>query len=108
MARTIKRVPATTLAGYAEVVSTGRAKSQRDRLMMAWMEAHPDGLTDAEAAVATNLDRAAYWNRCHELREHGIIQFTNDQRPSPITDKMGLVSVLTPAGRILHGQQAEA
>lgn len=51
-----------------------RAGTQKARLVKAYQEAYPNGLTDDEAAVAAGLPlTTCYWKRCGELREDGVI-----------------------------------
>ena len=52
-----------------------RSGTQKDRLLSAYKEAYPSGLTDDEAAVAAGLPlTSCYWKRCGELREDGAIE----------------------------------
>jgi len=52
-----------------------RSGSQKDKLLKAYKDAHPAGLTDDEAAVAAGLPlTSCYWKRCGELREDGSIE----------------------------------
>ena len=51
-----------------------RSGSQKDKLLAAYRNAHPNGLTDDEAAAAAGLPMTScYWKRCGELREDGAI-----------------------------------
>jgi len=47
-----------------------RSGSQKAKLLSAYREAYPHGLTDDEAAVAARLPlTSCYWKRCGELRD---------------------------------------
>ena len=62
----------TSIVG-AERISY-RSGSQKEKLLKAYREAYPAGLTDDEAAVAAGLPlTSCYWKRCGELREDGAI-----------------------------------
>lgn len=51
-----------------------RAGSQKARLLDAYQQAYPLGLTDDEAAVAAGLPlTSCYWKRCGELRQDNMI-----------------------------------
>ncbi len=57
-----------------------RALTQKDRLLAAFA-AHPEGLTDEEAATIAGLPiRSCWWKRCSELREAGLIEHTEQMR----------------------------
>ena len=57
-----------------------RALTQKDRLLVAFT-AHPEGLTDEEAATIAGLPiRSCWWKRCSELREAGLIEHTEQMR----------------------------
>lgn len=52
-----------------------RSGSQKEKLLSAYKDAYPLGLTDDEAAVAAGLPlTSCYWKRCGELREDGVIK----------------------------------
>jgi len=65
-----------------------KGDSQRAKLLLAFYDVRYDsrGLTDEEAARASNTDRRADGNltefatRCSELRTHALIQFTGAER----------------------------
>ena len=51
-----------------------RAGSQKDLLLKAFKAAHPAGLTDEEAAIASGISLTSeYSKRCGELRQDGFI-----------------------------------
>ena len=51
-----------------------RAGTQKARLLDAYQQAYPLGLTDDEAAVAAGLPlTSCYWKRCGELRQDNMI-----------------------------------
>ena len=55
-----------------------RAGSQKARLLDAYQQAYPLGLTDDEAAVAAGLPlTSCYWKRCGELRQDMAPCFLN-------------------------------
>ena len=63
----------TSIAGAKSV--SYRSGSQKEKLLSAYKNAHPSGLTDDEAAVAAGLPlTSCYWKRCGELREDGAIE----------------------------------
>jgi hypothetical protein len=49
-----------------------RAGSQKARLLAAYA-AHPEGLTDEEAAGLAGLLHTGFWKRCADLRNDGVI-----------------------------------
>ena len=71
--------PITSHLGAADVEP--RALTQRGRLLAAF-RAHPDGLTDEEAAIlAVGVSyRSCWWKRCSELRDLGLIEPTGEMR----------------------------
>jgi hypothetical protein len=87
---------ATSKAGARSV--SFRAGTQKARLLAAFADAGPVGLSDDEAAQRAGLaPTTCYWKRCGELREVGLIRFTGEERPgSAGVDRM--VSVITDAG----------
>jgi hypothetical protein len=68
---------ATSAEGAVNV--SNRAPSQRMALLEAFL-AHPEGLTDEEAATEAGLLKACYWKRCGELRRLGYITHTDRHR----------------------------
>lgn len=51
-----------------------RAGTQKAKLLDAYQQAYPDGLTDEEAAERSGVNmRSCWWRRCTELREDGTI-----------------------------------
>jgi hypothetical protein len=73
--------PATSLAGAHDVAY--RAGSQKARLLAAYVDAYPAGLTDEEAAKIAGLYElrtASWWKRCSELRDTGEIVPTSETR----------------------------
>lgn len=63
----------TTSVIGAERVSY-RSGSQKQKLLKAYRDAYPSGLTDDEAAIAAGLPlTSCYWKRCGELRQDGAI-----------------------------------
>jgi hypothetical protein len=95
---------ATSKAG-ARAVSF-RAGSQKARLLSAFAEAGPAGLSDDEAARRAGLPATScYWKRCGELRALGLILFTGDERiGSAGVERM--VSIITEAGETAVAEEA--
>jgi hypothetical protein len=51
-----------------------RSGSQKEKLLNAYRNAYPRGLTDDEAAADAGLPMTScYWKRCGELRQDGAI-----------------------------------
>jgi len=51
-----------------------RSGSQKDKLLKAYKDVYPGGLTDDEAAAAAGLPMTTcYWKRCGELRDAGLL-----------------------------------
>lgn len=62
----------TSIAGAESVAY--RAGSQKAKLLQAYKDAYPNGLTDDEACVAADLPlTSCYWKRCGELRQDQAI-----------------------------------
>lgn len=87
---------ATSAEGATDV--SGRAWSQRDRLLAAFATSPIHGLTDEEAGVKAGLEHTCYWKRCGELRADGVIAATSETREG----RAGVprtISKITMAGR---------
>lgn len=94
--RTRRNDYATSQAGARSV--SFRAGSQKARLLAAFVEAGPSGLSDDEAARRAGLTpTSCYWKRCGELRAVGLIRFSGEERQgSAGVERM--VSTITAAG----------
>lgn len=80
----------------AHAVAT-RAPNQQFRLLRQFRRAGDMGLTDEEAADQAGLLRSCFWKRCGELREKGLIVYTESKRRG----SMGVsrkVSIITDKG----------
>lgn len=87
-----------TSKAAAKKVRTG---SQKHRLLVAYA-AHPDGLTDEEAAEITGMlgqHGVCWWARSCDLRDEGRIADTGQTRPSPRTNEERMVCSITDLGR---------
>jgi hypothetical protein len=102
----VPRRPGTQTAPHADaVLGSVSADSQRGRLLMAYFNAAPAGLTDSEAAI--NASFATWeqgWKRCSELRNAGLIAALRDEDGEPLMRRSGrsgflaTVCVITPEG----------
>lgn len=94
--RTRRNDYATSKAGARSV--SFRAGSQKSRLLTAFVEAGPSGLSDDEAARRAGLTpTSCYWKRCGELRALGLIRFTGDERVG-LAGVERMVSTITADG----------
>ena len=74
----------TSIAGAADVAY--RAGSQKARLLEAFRNAHPQPLSDEQAAKAAGISLTSeYSKRCGELRQDGHIQVVLDSDGQPVT-----------------------
>jgi hypothetical protein len=89
--------PATShAAALAIVPKSGTAKAK----LLAAHRAHPEGLTDCEAAELAGLPlRSEYATRCSELQRAGFLEATDLVRPDPDTRTDRMVRRLTTLGR---------
>ena len=69
--------PSTSHA--AARVAKFNAGSQKHSLLVAYAT-NDEGLTDEQAASASNLLHVGFWKRCSELRNAGYIERTGDVR----------------------------
>lgn len=95
----------TSIAGAESVAF--RAGSQKAKLLAAFADAGPRGMTDDEAAIATGLDRSCFWKRCGELRAAGLLVDTGMSRPGPLFGEQRMVSAITRLGRDLVAQMED-
>jgi hypothetical protein len=77
--RTRRRGHATSRAGAASVAF--RAGTQKAKLIAAYEQVQPRGLTDEQAAQLAGVPpMSCWWKRCNELRELGAIVPTGETR----------------------------
>lgn len=86
---------------FADNSVRGSATTQREIILAAY-RAHPDGLTDEEAAEIAGV-RGCWWKRCSELRQQGLIFDTGRIRAGAagrprIVCAIHTVSTLFPMG----------
>lgn len=80
----------TSIAGARSVQY--RAGTQKAKLLDAYRDAYPAGLTDDEAAVRAGLPlTSCYWKRCGELRQDESIVHRGEQRLSKHTNETRIV-----------------
>lgn len=85
----------STLAAHANGTRNG---SQRHRIGDAYY-AHPDGLTDEEAATLAGIrPQSSPWKRCSELREWGFLYDTGTRRLTS-SGEQAMVCAFTQRGR---------
>ena len=78
-----------------------KANTAKARLLAAHL-AHPDGLTDREAAERAGLNlRSEYATRCSELVRAGWLRDTDDTRPDPDSGAARMVRRATPKAMAL-------
>lgn len=89
--------PVTSHAAALGIVpKSGTAKAK----LLAAHLAHPDGLTDREAAELAGLNlRSEYATRCSELQRAGFLEATEAVRPDPDTRTDRMVRRITLRGR---------
>lgn len=91
----------------ADLFASSRSTSARHRLIEAHY-AHPNGLTDEEAAKIAGLDPTSeYSTRCSELKRDGILEDTPRTRPGA-TGLQRTVRQLTAAGATYWKEQRAA
>jgi hypothetical protein len=74
----------TSVAGAESVAY--RAGSQKAKLLQAFQDAHPESLTDEEAAERAGISLSSeYSKRCGELRQDGHIAVLRDVNGHPVT-----------------------
>lgn len=93
-----------------------KAGSQRARLLIAFVEHAPNGLTDEEAATAAGISLVSeYATRCSELRNAGLIDVcVTDNGPVTRIGSSGMARIvsaitddgLTAAARLTHLERA--
>jgi hypothetical protein len=102
----VPRHPGTQHAPHADaVLGSVSADSQRGRLLMAYFNAAPAGLTDSEAAK--HAEFASWeqgWKRCSELRNAGLIAALHDESGETLMRRgdrgfLATVCVITPEGQ---------
>lgn len=84
-----------------------RSDTQNGKMLTAFAKAPTGGMTSLEAADAAGLTAhqgCAYWMRCSDLNQAGLIEATGTTRPSRITGRDLEVWAITEAGReVLKG-----
>lgn len=80
-----------------------RRGSQKYQLLVAYLQAHQDGLiglTDEDAASRAGLTQVGFWKRCSDLRSDGMIAPTG--RTFVLASGLvGQICSITPAGILL-------
>lgn len=76
--RTRRDDHATSRAGAESV--RWRSGSQKQKLLVVYGAADPDGLTDEEAAGRAGLHKGSWWKRAGECRQAGVIEPTGETR----------------------------
>lgn len=102
-----KREPGTSVSPTADsALLIVRSGSQRARILLAYMAAGEEGLTDDQAARAAGIsDKSCWWKRCSELRQSGLttpIVAGDDDIPVMREGESGVlrtVCVITPEGQ---------
>jgi hypothetical protein len=92
-----------------------RRVPQRMRLLAEFVR-HPEGLTNYEAGVQAGLPpTSAYWMRCSELLDDGLIEIVYDMdtykeitRKNPATGSAQRVCVVTDRGRAVFKEYVES
>jgi len=87
--------PSTSNEGIWDVLP--RAGSQQAKLLRAFA-AHPMGLTADEAAVIAHLEHVGHWKRTAELKRHGLVTYTGQQRKARSGSYQEVLSI-TDKGR---------
>jgi hypothetical protein len=102
----VPRRPGTQVAPHADtVLSSVSADSQRGRLLLAYANAAPAGLTDSEAAQHAEFATWEQgWKRCSELRNAGLITALRDEDGDVLMRRgsrgfLATVCVITPEGQ---------
>jgi hypothetical protein len=92
--------PETSHAAAQKIAPrAGTAKAK----LLAAHAAHPDGLTDREAAEIAGVSlQSEYATRCSELAKLGLLRDTELTRLDPDTRTARMVRRLTPLGRTVH------
>lgn len=89
--------PATSVQAATNRTNVLRWGSQRTRLLQAFAEVGPWGLTDEEAGLAAGVARVADTRRCSELRKSSLIRDTRTTRATT-TGSDAMVCALTRDG----------
>ena len=86
----------TSIAGAESVAY--RAGTQKHKLLEAFKDAHPDALTDEEAATNAGISLSSeYSKRCGELRQDGAIVVVRlpDGEPMTKAGKSGVQRIMS-------------
>lgn len=85
MSKSVRRTDPIT-SWLADQDSQARRVPQRLRLLAAYAEAFPGGLTNAEAGLQAGMSSySCYWKRCSELGAEGFIEPMRDGSGAVLT-----------------------
>lgn len=86
----------TSKAGATSIAY--RSGSQKAKLLAAYKDAYPNGLTDDEACIKAGFPLTiCYWKRCGELRQDEAI-VVGPARPSRISGETRIACIWNPKG----------
>lgn len=78
----VARATDPTTSHQAALFAAPKAETHRV-IALRMLKAHPDGLTDFQLADLTGIPQTSIGVRRKELVEMGLVEATNQRRPSP-------------------------